>query len=281
MYVYFLPQGGLNDILCGTQHALGYCKQHNRTLLFDSANSLLKINFSDYFQLPYKNVIYDMKEIHAICSNQQLTIYPPCLQNKLSEILDGKIVFAYRPGGAHLFEETRLNLPNHPIKKDIIIHSTCGGGNGYPLFKSIRFKLNIKEHCKANHSLLTKPYLCIQVRNTDYKCDYKQLYQTNKQLIHSYKSVYLATDNKEVLQFFKEKEKDTELTIYNFTHYPDNAHKNLHTSNIDPDIKIKDLMSDIYIITMCDKLLSNSKGGFINLVRNCHHNKGSEKTKYI
>jgi len=249
-------------------------------LLFDSRNSLLKINFSDYFQLPRKNVIYDTNEIQTICNNQQLQIYPPCLQNKLSEIIDGKIVFTYcLGGGAYLFEDTRLNLPNHPIKKDIIIHSMCGGGNGYLLFKSIKFKNNIKKHCKANHLLLPKPYLCIQVRNTDYKCDYVSLYQTNKQLIHSYKSVYIATDNKDVLQFFKDESKG--LTIYNFTHYPDNTqYKSLHTSNIDPDVKLKDVMSDIYIITMCDKLLSNSKGGFIDLVRKCHDNKSSEKIKY-
>ena len=113
--------------------------------------------------------------------------------------------------------------------------------------------------------------MAIQVRNTDYKCDYIDYYEKNKTIIHSYKAIYLATDDKEVLKFFVEKK----LYIYNFTTYPENAVSNLHESDIDSDKKIKNLICDIFIITNANDLLSNSKGRFINLVRSCYEEKPS------
>ncbi len=49
MYVYLIPKGGFNDILCVINKALLYCQKYNRTLLIDTINSHYKINFSDYF----------------------------------------------------------------------------------------------------------------------------------------------------------------------------------------------------------------------------------------
>ena len=45
-------------------------------------------------------------------------------------------------------------------------------------------------------------------------------------------------------------------------------------------IKIKDLISDLYIMAMSDMLLSNSKGGFINFARECFNNKDFIKNKF-
>jgi hypothetical protein len=41
-------------------------------------------------------------------------------------------------------------------------------------------------------------------------------------------------------------------------------------SDVDPHTKFVDILSDIYICGMSDKLLSSSGGGFISLIRNCH-----------
>jgi len=39
---------------------------------------------------------------------------------------------------------------------------------------------------------------------------------------------------------------------------------------------MEDLLTDMFIATNSKSILSNSKGGFINLLKNCHKNK-----KYI
>jgi hypothetical protein len=42
-YLYFIPKGGLNDILCGLKKCLKYSKQYNRVLLFDTTQSCYQI----------------------------------------------------------------------------------------------------------------------------------------------------------------------------------------------------------------------------------------------
>ena len=146
----------------------------------------------------------------------------------------------------------------------------CGGGNGYTLFKQLTFTSDIiKNACKERYALIKKPYICIQIRNTDYTCDYKSLYDTHKNDIKSFNDIYIATDDKEAIEFFKLEG----LSVKNFITFPDNS-KTLHMSNnINPHTKLIDLFCDIYLISMADKLLSNSKGGFIRLVKYCREDK--------
>ena len=63
------------------------------------------------------------------------------------------------------------------------------------------------------------------------------------------------------------------MLIKNFTTFPDDLYYNLHESNINSYIKFIDLICDIYLITMSDKIFSNSIGRFIHLVRKCNINK--------
>ena len=121
-------------------------------------------------------------------------------------------------------------------------------------------------------SLLSKNYLSIQVRNTDLKCNV-EFYNQNKDLIHSYDCIYLATDHKPSIDFLKSKN----LNVFCFNTFPETGRKELHYSNINPDIKIKDVFTDIFIVTNSNLLISNSNGGFINLLRKCR----SKKKKFV
>jgi hypothetical protein len=164
-----------------------------------------------------------------------------------------------------------IKLPTVACSEKIIVYPACGGGYGYKIFKELTLAPLVRAACKERHALIPTPYLCIQVRNTDSKSDYKKLYEENKALIHSYKSIYIATDDKHTVEFFK----STGLPIYNWTTYNTEAESySLHyDSSINPHKKIIDLLSDIYIITRSDNLLSNSKGNFITLVRTCIEHK--------
>jgi hypothetical protein len=165
---------------------------------------------------------------------------------------------------------TPFILPTHEISEDVVVYYQCGGQNGFNQFCSLILLDTIKTHCKQQYTLLSKPYLGIQIRNTDYKCDYIALYEANKVLIHSYQTIYIATDCKEAYDFFKTSCVNSD--VFNFTTFPDEMIYNLHYSNIDGDTKIKNLFCDIYMITMCDKFLTNSIGGFVNLLNQCHNN---------
>jgi hypothetical protein len=279
MYVYLMPQGGFNDIMCVIYRTLNYCNKYKRILLLDTTKSAYKINFSDYFKFNKNiknNIIFDINIIRKICKEYNENIYPIYFSGKMIDIIDNKYNFSYdKETHMIICENILFRLPTDNIDNKIIIHSACGGGDGYVLFKHLLPKNNIKKHCKTKYSILKQKnikYLSIQVRNTDRKCNYKKLYYNNKKKIHSYNCIYISTDDKDVIKFFKSKK----LNIYNFTRFPELEYRNLHRSSINPDTKIKDLFCDLYMIIMSDKLLSDSVGGFIRLVKNCCKNK-----KYI
>ena len=280
-YIYLTAHGGFNDILCVIEHVINVCKKNNRTLLLDTINNYsYKINFSDYFNVVNVPIICDMNEIKKIVLNKNVTIFPNILNNKMEDIVYNKVPITYKRSGFQ-YNNTNIDLilPSNEQKEDIIVHVACGNGhNSFNFFNNhIFFKTDIINYCNINLSKINKPYICLYIRNTDIKCNYKNLYNTHKELIHTYKNLYIASDDKNVISFFKE----LSLNVYNFTTFPSDNYKALHYSNIDKDIKIKDLISDLYIITMADKLLSNSEGGFNKLVTSCNKNSSSIKNKFI
>lgn len=269
-YVYFEPKGGFNDILCNITYCLTYCKNNQRILLVNGKKSVYNINFSEYFEIPLDTyIIFDINEIKKICLNNSLSIYPNKFQNRMEYVLGDTIKFVYCPGGGgRLCEDTKLELPDKIINEDIIIYSQCGSGNGFYLFKELIFKQNIMEICKERYKSLKKPYLGIHIRNTDYKCDYVGFFNKYEILIKSFTEVYIATDDYNVIQFFKEHG----IQIKNFTTFPTKVSINLHSSNVDPHIKFVDMICDIVILSLSDKLISPSIGGFIKLVKSIMEN---------
>jgi hypothetical protein len=275
-FVLFIPQGGLNDILCNMKICIDYCNKYSRILLFYKS-PYYNINFSDYLEIPFTNIIYDSNFICKLLSENKKTIYPTCLSDNLLTILNNLSPdydtnsIHYSKGGIYKYKGVILDKPNKLLDEDIIVTSSCGGGNGYlSLFKDLIFKPILKEYCNEQlKKIKEKTYLCIQVRNTDLKCDYKKLYLDNKDLIAKYPVVYLCTDNKEVLNFFRQKIPN----ILNFNEFPNKIGVPLHMSDIEPDLKFKNLIGDIIIATNSSKILSISKGGFINLLRECHKKK--------
>ena len=273
-----IPQGGFNDCLVSILKAINYCKNNNRILLINMKNTTYsyKINFSDYFDFEDNNIIYNYNIIEQIIKKKEYSVYPNCLNNKLVDILNDKLKFYYefkddgRPNNYYYNNTLLYYLPKNNVNEDIIIFSGCGGGNGFDLFKQLIFKDNIKHHCTQKLKILQDiNYLCIQVRNTDAKTDYISFYNSNKDLIHSFKNIYVATDDISVVDYFKSKK----LNIFNFCTFPEKPSENLHYSNVNEDIKIKDLICDIFIATNSNKLLSNSTGGYIKLMKDCFENK--------
>jgi hypothetical protein len=270
-YVYFEPKGGFNDILCNTKRCLEYCIENKRILLVNGIKGTYNINFSDYFDtVSNDNIIFDTGIIEKICSNTSYSIYPNEFQGKMNDILENKIKFHFdRNKRAYCYNNMRFELFNKKISEDIIIFTCVGSGDGYMLFKQLTFKKSILDICNERYNRLNKPYLGIQIRNTDYTCDYIQFFNNHETLIKSYTEIYMATDNVNVLQFFREKG----LQIKNFTTFPTHKYEVLHYySNIHPHTKFIDMISDIYIMSLSNTLISPSKGGFIRLIKDVMEN---------
>lgn len=261
MYVYLSSQNGFNDILCNISRVVEYCIKNNRTLLVDTTKSCYGINFSDYFY--FKDIpipmITDINIIRNIIANESLTIYP----NNITDRNIDNWTFIWTSISIYTLNNILLRLPKASCKEDIIIHSVCGGGHGIILFKHLFFRQHIIDYVKQQFEKLPPKYISIHIRNTDIKCDYKLLYQQNIDLIHSYDTIYIATDDQNSLDFFR----DQGLNILNFTEFPAVPTLNLHYSSVSSDTKIKNMICDIYLISMSDRLLTNSKGGFIKLLR--------------
>ena len=274
-YVLVIPQGGFNDCLCTILRAVEYCKTYNRTLLLHMLGSIYRVNFSDFFDvLPSIgcNIIYDINIINDILTNKPHSVYPSCLNNLLKDVLHNNVRYRYKNVKHGYFCcNVELSLPHDVVEEDVIVFSADGGGIGYTLFQHLILNECIKQHCRQRLALLSDDnYLCIHVRNTDYKCDYQQLYSINKELIDSFGMIYVATDDYNVIEFFKTKHPN----VLNFTQFPsESKYRSLHTSNLDPIIKMNDMLCDIFIAANSKQILSNSAGWFIHLIRDCFDNK--------
>ena len=282
-YVLFIPQGGLNDCFTRINITISYCELTNRTLLLDFTRSEYRINFFDYFLIKSArcNIIYDTNEIIKVLTTlkntNRLSVYPPNLDFNIIDLfnenskciswftfVEGKLDFSYKG--------ISLALPSNS-NETVILHSACGGGLGYLFFRTLRLRDQIKVAVREKLQRLGPEYLCIHVRNTDLKCNYQELYLNHQSLIHSFKQLYLCTDDKKVYEFFKTQN----LNVACFTTFPENYIDGLglhhYYQGITADQKIFDVIVDIFIATNSKILLSDSKGGFINLIRTCHQNK--------
>ena len=268
-YVYFIPQGGINDCFVNIYNTIQYCKKYNRILLLDMVNSIYKINMSDYFIIRNTGVeiIYDKNIINTIIKNTKNTIYPPGIESIRDNLISNNLNIKYQyKKPFYTYINIPLELPNKRIDNNILIHSRCGGGDGSIFFiNNIFFTEIIKKYLSEKIKVYNN-YLCIHVRSTDISSDYIGLYNNNKNYIHSYKNIYLCTDNKIVYNYFLHKK----INIKCFTTFSNNSSRNLHTSDVNNDTKIKDILFDIFLATNSSSFLSNSKGGFTKLLKKCY-----------
>jgi hypothetical protein len=271
MYLYFQPKGGFNDIFRNLIVSINYCKKHNLIMLFNFKNTIYNINFEEYFYFDNEDeefaiiddvkIIYKFEKIVDITFNLNYKVYPEEYQQNIKEILYNKII-----------NYTKIQLPKEDTDISvkscnfIIFSDGADGGNSFEIFKIINFKNNIKEYIRNNYLKIPKPYISIQIRNTDHTCNYDELIRENRDILEKFDNIFLATDDKNAYlnlkSIFHEK-------IYCFTNFPTEKYTSLHWSNLSGDTKIKDLLSDLILMCMSEKIISNSKGIYIKLAHSC------------
>jgi len=179
----------------------------------------------------------------------------------------------YHNGTGGWFTDENTSLAINLIRnynEDIISFVGCGGGNPGDLFNHIHFTPILSQYVQSKLHQLPDEYICIQVRNTDIKCDYKPLQEI---LIASeVKTVYVATDDKKVVKYIEKS--CPSKNIICFTSFPENLGPDgdLHRSDLPQLVKLGDAVSDLVIAAKSKELHSKSGGGFIRLCRFLHRN---------
>lgn len=272
MYVLLYPFGGFNDILKLIDYTQHYCKYHNRKLLVPTLDHY-RIYTSDIFNIKDDSIILDSSYVYQLLDSSSTTIYPSCVTiPDILNIIHPENRENIIRGGKHHYSSRKTNvkfsLPNKKCNKKIIFFSHHGffPGNSFRVFSKLTiYHEKMKNDIFTRYNDIPKPYLCIQVRGCDKKAKWEYYYKKHKTYIHSFKHIYLCTDDTKVLEFYK----NEGLSIYNFTTYPTTSYYGLHMSDISGYIKILDLISDLYIASKAEAFLSNSKGGYINLMYEC------------
>lgn len=280
-----IPFEGLSSIFNVLYSAINFCKKNDRTLIFNGDDTCYNhtegegprkkqsgLNLADFFNIDY-DILFDSNKINNFIKvNQNLSVYPNGLniQNtKYSWSKEHQCVMGNYNDNTHCF--TKFFNDYNNLEEDILIFAGGGGAANAIKFMNEYFTLSeyMKNYFESIYKTINKSYLSIQVRNTDRFSDYKKLYIENKDLIHSYDNIFLATDDYNTLKYFKE----LNLNIYNFTNFSENSSTSFHKGNIDGKLKIKYTLLDLYLMSKSDKIISNSTGGYIILAYKLHEQK--------
>ena len=266
-YLLCRPTCGLNDSLCFIQNSIDFCKRYNRILLIDTNyNSLYKFNFSDVFKfIDDKNIIYDSNKIKEILNDKKLTIYPNEITNLYNYSLFFKDkIFINRTvlKSPNVYIQTHINFHIN-YKEDIIIHNhwTATPLLSHKLIKNLKLTDYYINDIIEKYNQIPKPYISIHIRNTDYKLNYKDFYNKNKEKIKD-ANIFLATDSIDALKFFKAQK----LKIYSFTKLP-NKNIPYHLSNNNKDDILLNTISDLFLLALGNNFIvpNMAIGGYTKL----------------
>ena len=259
-YIILWPQGGLNDSFVQILNLKQVARRKNRNLIVDFSKNFLFEHFETFLNLNDKDIIYKQDQIKTILSNKP-SIFPSIIN--CDNYSNAYSVYVRNNNQIQKYNNVNLGFNyNRAYDEDILLISRCGGGNGYPLFKSISYNDNIINHIREKLNSISNIYDCIQVRHTDHKCNFKDLLN----YIQSDNDIYIATDSQEAMNYFKNNLKNK---VYNFTTFGERLNFPLHhkVSGNNSKIILRDLFTDIILVGLSRNLVSNSKGGFIRLLR--------------
>lgn len=175
---------GLTDILCQIGHCIKYCQDYDRKLIIDTRSwSGMERNFSDYFII---NSYTNKDFIQLSLSDEEILMLGK--QNKELLVEDLKIDIDFSK--------------NH--SEDVLIHRSWGNGPESILYALSFFKLQPKltKSIQNKLNLMPNDYCSVYIRNTDYKTDYKELFDQIKSEIGD-RYLLVCTDDYGVIEYAK------------------------------------------------------------------------------
>lgn len=230
-YIFCAPRGGWNDILCQIGKCIEYANKTNRVLVVDtSLFSGIKDNLSNYFQL----------RSHV----KNIFLSPSVQINEVFQ-MDETYVDYYNK---HLNKVVSIDFNKHYEDK-IILHTAPGGGLKSQICMDY-FKLPaiISENINSKIISMNRDYHAVMIRNTDYKTDYKSLFDDIKSKIHG-NNLLICTDDIECINYAKNFFTNK---VFNFSNLPPvNTGKplllNAYKNSIDQKTLNYDAISDLFL----------------------------------
>jgi hypothetical protein len=191
-YLLCRPESGINDMLCQIGVCIRYCLRFDRILVIDTANTVVFSEpFARYFTLhhPRLKLEADPDAFLEMAESRQLTLFP-----STAKLRHGG---GWSPSGIqHIryWDVVQFDLEkNH--EADVLVHHKSGGGRPFPeLLCSLRLSADFAQSVAARWQSMRKPYVGIQIRNTDHKSDPAAVFPIVTKLRTP---IYLATDSAE------------------------------------------------------------------------------------
>lgn len=254
-YLLCRPQGGLNDILVQIEKCCQYGDRFGRKVVVDTAYKYsynFHEKFSTYFESKDENIVLDATEY--LQGFESLSVYPHCLQGKLNEYnaywkdINSNFVIA----------EGELTIPtgfdlNIAFKEDLLVHHQVGGGHQSSLLGR-RFKLTQSMFDELVHrlDLIGGEFDAAHVRHTDMQSNYSEAIDKLQTL--NFTKLFLATDNKVILEIFRNAFPDK--NIISFSHLPEIDGQPIHFGNTSVPISIanKEAILDLFTLTFAKTL---------------------------
>jgi len=282
-YLLCRPHGGLNDNFCCIERCIQYCIKYDRILLIDTNyDNMYRFNFKTVFKYTNdENIITDSEKIKEIIINKNLTIYP----NYVKDLYNYKLAYDYI-----IIADNKIKYEfniNKNYIEDIILY-TFGGcdDNSYKLMKYLKLTDYYINDIIEKYNQIPKPYVSIHIRNTDYKCNYINFYNKNKEKIKN-ANIFLATDSIDAFNYFKSQQ----LKIYSFTELPDKNTPYHKSKNSKEEILLNTIL-DLFLLGLGNNFIipEDNKGGYARLSKFLYENKNTlhniidnkiEKTKII
>jgi len=176
-FILCRPAGGLNDTLCQVSKAYFYAKKYGRILIIDTeCNSGIKDVFSNYFKLKDSdlvNVYYSLDD-EVSWMIDKLEFYIPADLVDLIKNLDSN----ERRYWKYNWHRMTFDL-QRSYTEDLLIHSTDGGGiDSVELLRHL--KLNEALSVSINNEQIPESFHAVIVRNTDYRTDYRSVFDEIK-----------------------------------------------------------------------------------------------------
>ena len=221
-----------------------------------------EIFIEDYFDISNEWIITDKLVITSILNQEDIckSIYPSkitsdvlvSIMNIGKEGNSGKHIrnsFRLVQRHNYIHKRTSANvsvLPNTCSEKIIfyVAHGRYGTwGGAYNILRSMYvIHPDIHSYVRSSMMRIGEDYACIQIRHTDKKTNYMHFIHKHINWLKKAKvlCMYRFGDVLDAIQ-------NIVPHALNFTCYPEGSYRNLHRSTIDPFLKMRDLVFDMYV----------------------------------
>lgn len=253
-FVLLRPDGGLNDIFCQIEKYACYAEQTNRILIVDTAykhSQHFNDEFGNYFTSRSRRLILSATEHYEALN--KMSVFPHFLTNRVNEY---QRVWNTQAGN---FCDVSTNLPisfqlnQHYPESLLLVHESLGGENSFFACARMRLNTDLKRELKTRLETIGGPYHAIHIRHTDYQTDYEsKLLELSRAGI---KKLFVATDNKEVLQDFRrELGADCVYSFSELTRVNQNPlHRNASPDEMRP-YRNTDAICDLLLLALAEML---------------------------